>query len=133
MGYLTFKILFIISLFQISLFSEIYILSYKIVIKNSIFSADSLFISKLMIPSKKFQEISIIELESNKSDNNRFILTKNREIILNFLFKKGVILQDYSESFNFQGSSQTTMILPPLYISLNRFNYGTYLTILQEK
>lgn len=114
-----------------SLFGEIYILSYKIVVKNGIVSADSLYIADLMIPSKTFQTVETYLLEAKKRDNNRFIIRQNREYILESLFKRGIILQDFTTSINLQSRNQTVMILPPLYISIDRIGLDTYFSILE--
>ena len=107
-------------------------LSYKIVIKNNIVFTESLYVSDLMIPSKKFKYSQRIMLESKDKDNNFSILKQNRENILQALFSNGVILEDYTTALNLQGETQTTMILPPIYISIDRLNQKTYLTILKK-
>ena len=132
MDCLIFRFLTIFFLFKISLFGEIYVLSYKIVIKNNIVFTESLYVSDLMIPSKKFKYSQRIMLESKDKDNNFSILKQNRENILKVLFANGVILEDYTTALNLQGETQTTMILPPIYISIDRLNKQTYLTILKE-
>jgi len=129
--YSIFKLFLISIFFQMSLFGEIYILSYKIVVKNGIVSADSLYIADLMIPSKTFQTVETYLLEAKKRDNNRFIIRQNREYILESLFKRGIILQDFTTSINLQSRNQTVMILPPLYISIDRIGLDTYFSILE--
>jgi len=129
--YSIFKLFLISIFFQMSLFGEIYILSYKIVVKNGIVSADSLYIADLMIPSKTFQTVETYLLEAKKRDSNRFIIRQNREYILESLFKRGIILQDFTTSINLQSRNQTVMILPPLYISIDRIGLDTYFSILE--
>jgi len=132
MDYSIFKFFILILILKFSLFGEIYILSYKIVVKNGIVSADSLYIANLMIPSKKFKTVETYILEAKKRDSNRFIIRKNREYILETLFKKGIILNDFTTSINFQNRNQTVMILPPLYISIDRIGLDTYFSHLQS-
>jgi len=132
MDFLIFRFFIIFIFFQISIFGEIYILSYKIVTKNSVVATESLYISQLMVPSKQFKVIQRMELDSEDRDNNRYIIKKNRENILDVLFKRGIIINDFTTALNLQGSSQTTIILPPIHISINRLNNDSYLTILKE-
>ena len=128
--YSIFRIFLFIAILNLSLFGKIYILSYKIVVKSGIVTADSLYISNLMIPSQRFEVVEEYLLESNKRDNDRFIIRQNREYILETLFKKGIILNDFTTTINFQSRNQTVMILPPIYIAIDRIGLDTYFTIL---
>jgi len=133
MDYLIFRFLFLTTISYISLFGEIYILSYKIVVQNSVVTTDSLYLSKLMIPSKRFKILYQTSLESEERDSDRYIIEKNRDFILETLFKKGVIVKDYTTAINFQSRTKMVMILPPAYISIDRYyNNSSYLTILKE-
>jgi hypothetical protein len=128
-----FKLIFILIFVQSFAFGQIFVLSYKIVIKQNIVSADSLYISDLMVPSKKFIGVKTFLINSEKRDNNRYIIKKNREYILEVLFKQGIILKDFTTSSNLQARNQTTIILPPVYIAIDRIGLETYFTILKER
>lgn len=132
MGYSIFRLYTLLVLFTLSLYGEIYVLSYKVVLKNNLIASDSLYIAPLMVPSKKFKSIGFIELEGERVDSDRYIIQKNRDYILETLFKRGIIINDYTTNRNFSSTSQTTVILPPIYIALERGILENNLIILQE-
>ena len=126
-----FRILFL-SLLPLSLLGNVYILSYKIVVQNGTILNDSLYVSPLMVSSKKFQYEGFIQLEGAIRDSDRYIIEKNRELILERLFKDGIIIRDFSENRGLSNNSQTTIILPPIYVALERDSLDIYLIILKE-
>ena len=126
---LIFRIFFI---FTLSLYGEIYILSYKVVVKNGIITSDSLYISPLMVSSKKFKYDGFIQLEGEIRDNNKYLIRKNKELILERLFKNGIIINGFSKNHDFASTSQTTILLPPLYVALQRDSLYVNLIILKE-
>lgn len=129
---LIFKQFFILSFIAISLYGEVYVLSYKVVVKSNLVTSDSLYISNLMVPSKRFKSINFIELEGNRRDSDSFVLQKNRDKILGTLFKNGVVVEDNTKAINQHSKSLTTIILPPIYVSLERSNLDINLIILKE-
>ena len=85
-----------------------------------------------MVSSKKFQYEGFIQLEGAIRDSDRYIIEKNRELILERLFKDGIIIRDFSENRELSNNSQTTIILPPIYVALERDSLDIYLIILKE-
>jgi hypothetical protein len=126
------KIFFIFKLFSVLLFGEIYILSYKIVTeKNRIFT-DSLYLSKPM-RAKKYYPVSTISVDGDRWESDKKIINKNRDEILNFLFaKNGISIRDFTKSGNHGISSRTTLLLPPIHISLERGIDEVFITLLKN-
>ncbi|EJF06737.1 hypothetical protein ThvES_00011760 [Thiovulum sp. ES] len=126
------KIFFIFKLLSVLLFGEIYILSYKIVTeKNRIFT-DSLYLSKPM-RAKKYSAVSTISVDGNRWESDRKIINKNRDEILNFLFaENGISIRDFTKSGNRGVSSRTTLLLPPIHISIERGIDEVFITLLKN-
>jgi hypothetical protein len=110
-----------------SLWGEVYILSYKIVVKNSKISSESLYISSPMRKSR-YLIVDSIEVDGKREDSDRKIIDDNREEILEFLFKSGVSVNDFTRNY----SSQTTLLLPPIYIAIDRVTSGAFITLLRK-
>jgi hypothetical protein len=129
MTFLKFSILLLSS----TLFGgEIYILSYKLVTKGNRVSAESLYISSPMV-EKRYTPIRSLKVEASRFDNDRYVIQKNRDEILEFLFKSGISIRDFSRNIGMAGNSQTTLLLPPLYIALDRVSIGNFITLLEVK
>jgi hypothetical protein len=129
---LIFRTLLIFSLFAINLEGEIYIFSYKIVTKDSKVAVDSLYVSELMTNYKKFRGVSSIEVEGSVRDSDRLIIERSKDQILEWLLTQNAIIEDHTRTSNLQGRSQTTLLLPPQYIALERVNGSLFMTLLDE-
>ena len=73
--------------------------------------------------------IGFIELEANRSLKDKQIFINNRDEIIESLSKFGVLLKDHTSASRLIGSSQTTYIVPPTRVSLERDQFGAILII----
>jgi hypothetical protein len=127
-------ILFIfILVFQLK--ATVYILTYKIVISNSIVRSESLTISTPMLPVKdlKLKRVSSwFSLEAKKKDSDKDIIQLNREKILNILFREGILINSFSNNTSSRNSETITLMLPPIYIAIVGLYQERYFSILKN-
>ncbi len=140
MDFLNFKlkIIFIINVlfFNLNLYSDIYILSYKSVLKKGQIVSENFQIAKSMknIDEDQQEAIGVIELDGKRTESDRQILLKNKDKIVEILSSLfGVSLSDHSLAcnLNLTGSSQTTYIISPTRVLLERDQFGANLIILK--
>ncbi len=102
--------------FPLFLISQDFILSYRVAVKDSLLLNERFTISKSMTKENfyidfecrilEIDELSLIEL-----------INLSKEEVLECLFKNGVKLKSYDNSFNFLNSSTSVLSIPP-----KRFN-----------
>jgi len=111
-----------LAIFNPKALAEVYIVSYSTTIKNSKVIKDSFYISPIMtsIDLSKLYYFGYIELKANRRDSIYKIVQNNKDSILDFFFKNGVVLNNNTKSVNFQQSTTTKLTVPPLYIYTER-------------
>ena len=122
-----------ILIFQLK--ATVYILTYKIVISNSIVRSENLTISTPMLPVKdlKLKRVSAwFSLEAKKKDSDKDIIQINREKILNILFREGILINSFSNNTSSRNSETITLMLPPIYIAIVGLYQERYFSILKN-
>jgi hypothetical protein len=102
--------------------ADIYIVSYSTTVKNSKVIKDSFFLSPVMtsINLNRLNYFGYIELKSERKDSIYAVIKRNKNKILEFFFKSGIVLSNNTKSADFQQKTVTELTVPPLYIYTER-------------
>jgi hypothetical protein len=113
------------------LLSEVFIISYRVSIKDNKIYGEKLNLSPIM-RSMNFRSIASIEVDSDYDDTSREIVRKHKEEILEFLFKSGVKLDNQTTLSAYGSSSITALQLPVQYIAIDRTKSFSLITLLKR-
>lgn len=107
-------ILFLI-LFCTNLLSENFIISYRGVYADQMVYNESFMISKAMIPSQKQRLVATFDIpipETNSTKSLIALIRANQDLVIEELFKQGVLLTDNQKTIQNTSSNKLVITLP---------------------
>lgn len=117
-------------IFSVSfLFAQQYIVSYQAKVRDAYLINESFYVSAAMVETKKEPQASLT-LNAN-TKNVQKLFSKNRDELLDFLFKSGVHLKSEGLSENAMHTSLTTLYLPSTYLKVEFNNQFANITLLK--
>ena len=96
--------------------SSQYIINYRCIVSKHRLISEKFNITRAMIEKNNYKILYSFKIDTMKNKNLLQILKKNRDIIIENLFKQDIILTDNSTKNRFNIKTKTILTIPNQYI-----------------
>lgn len=112
------RFLFIVFLLPKICFAHLYYFSYQLILENSTYKTQRIYVSKVMITPKNLEKIMDFEIRIDKTMSIKAFFRKNIDTINSYLFKKGVVMNSRLQSSNKTVKNRLVLSLLPTIIDV---------------